>query len=459
MKSPSAILSLPSELDEARRRREEDDQDLSVDNHGDDWSSLLSEGRTDDWRSDDDCCASSSAEEDEFQARWDELERRLAARWAYLEKITVGKKSACVRQMRRREMEVARLERDELLLEQIAAQKDNSSAEDTGKDEKKDRAGRKTDGTDDEGTAPKKRTRIQSVCDFLTFELNSTVPAILSLLLHNIAMAGIFELGNDCLNMVYAGTAATFSSSSSSSPQLSEAPDGDDELDELQDEFKPANMVEFCFFGAAFLLGCALMRSTGDLFWWLSDRDYDCLKFDYHNRIRLRYPGARIVHAVRSSLLVRCFVYMVGYNACYQMSQEIFEELSERLWNQNSNLLRHLPSSTFDVNLFQTEEAAWEEPDISSIFPCERTCQEEIDRREAAFEEMVSADMEYTERVLATSSYSTFWQKWITCSDYMGIDDAPPVYNPLGDLLFYVAVLSCCIAMLRWYGFVFWERY
>ena len=163
-----------------------------------------------------------------------------------------------------------------------------------------------------------------------------------------------------------------------------------------------------------------MMRCT-DLYWWLNDADYDCLKFDFHNRLRLLHFNShskdlwtRLLYAVHYYDTVRWLVYSFGYNFCYQVAQEILE-YGEYFWNQSETALRYLPSNTFDVNLFQTLEDAMddEQPHIASVFLCERTCQDEIDRREAAYEEMMSADQEYTERVLAATSYTTYWASWV----------------------------------------------
>ena len=42
---------------------------------------------------------------------------------------------------------------------------------------------------------------------------------------------------------------------------------------------------------------------------------------------------------------------------------------------------------------------------------------------------------------------------------YMGSDEAPPVFDPAGDLLTYLVEVALCILILYWYGFAFWDRY
>jgi len=437
---------LPEHDGDTQRIPEDDDDD------DDDWSSLLSEGRTDEWYyEDDDYSCSLSESEQDFWAQWDALERQLAARWRSLDKLVDtaeaeggrGKNPNYVHQMRVREMEAAHVKREELLLQHVAGLSPNRDATADGNSAK---AHGNIQGKTPKTATPLEdqniRTWLQRVSEFVLFERTSTIPAIFTLLLHNVAVICIFDLVD---TFVDEAKKLWMSKLNSPSPQQEEQ-----------------WWVESLFYGVVFATGCTLMRSTGDLFWWLNDREYDCVKFDYHNTIRLRcYHGARIIHAVRHYLVVRCLVYTIGYTLCYLVAQQIFD-LGEDLWNQRESLLRYLPSNTFNVDLFQTLDAVQEdeEPDISTTFLCERTCQEEMDRRSDAFEEMLSADQEYTERVLAASSYSAFWEAWVESrAVYMGVDEAPPVFSPAVDLLYYIVFFLFFVGLLRWYGFVFWDRY
>ena len=409
----------------------------------DDWLTLLSEYRAAEYRGvdQDEAVWSFDCSEDEFQAEWDWLEEQLADRWARLDKIcqdsvvggtTTNRKPNFLRglylqQMRRRELEVAQLKRDELLQYFARSLGDKKN----GKHKTNSPVGNSMDTVSGAGNSSNSGTWLWNIWESIIFEMNSTLPAILSMLFYNILMISVFDLVEDFWGMLRGQSA----------------------------------MIESSFTCLAMLVGGTLLYSTGDLGWWLNDRDHDHFKFDLHNRVRLPgWYGARFMHAVRYYLPVRWLVFLLGYNCCYQASQHLFE-LGEVVWNQSEKMLRNLPSNNFDVNLFQTVDEAMDDDavHIHSIFLCERTCQQEIDRREAASAEILRADQEYTERALAASSHSSYWFKWALHHTepwyYRKRPEAPPVFDPTGDLLYYFVVVVFCILILRCYGFAFWERY
>jgi hypothetical protein len=174
--------------------------------------------------------------------------------------------------------------------------------------------------------------------------MNSTIPAVFSVMVHCIAHNGIYDGLNAIFDMIKREVT-----------RASESP-----------------RIELTFFIVTLFLGVLMLRLTGDLFWWLNDRDYDCLKFDYHNRLRLEYRDAKIMSWVRTRDLLRVTLYMVGYHFCYASASVIHFYVSY-LFDQKEALLSELPSVKYGE-----EGVCLTERDESF---CSHTCQEEVDRQ------------------------------------------------------------------------------
>ena len=123
---------------------------------------------------------------------------------------------------------------------------------------------------------------------------------------------------------------------------------------------------------AVFFVGVLLLRLSSDIFWWLSDRNYDCIKFDLHNRLRLGRGDARLLVTVRERPLVRVTFFMTGFSLCYLATMVLLWQYGKQPLDQKDELLRQLPSLTLDRPPRQT---------LALISYCSQTCQNEMERQ------------------------------------------------------------------------------
>lgn len=388
-----------------------------------------------------------------WPVKWDALERDLAARSAQLERIAVGKSPALVRQLRFRELQVSMLQREALLREQIT-EMDGTATVSTRSS--KEREAVNVCGNVENGptfhTTTTKSSWFRCLYEAIIFELNVTLPAVISLILHCIATGGIYEGLCAIVHSLYYYYWTAWTEGSC----YSEA---------------AVTYLDVAFYGAVFLVGVTGMRCTGDLYWWLSDRDHDCWIFDYRNRIRLGcyFRKAQMIRTVRKHAIAKVILYTVGYSLCYLTSHVLLSYVST--WgSQPTRLLKHLPSRTFRIDSYPTlldaarhlDELDGNTARASSTFPCERTCQEEIDRVEAAYTEIQRADREYTLRALSINSHKLYWSNWIHSSDgeISGVDhQSVALFDYTSEIIFGLVVFVVGVGLLRAYGFVFWERY
>jgi hypothetical protein len=376
---------------------------------------------------------------DLFVQKWDKLEKELTARQAHLDIIAVGKNPALIRQIRDRELQAAMHKREQLLLEQLAAvvEGNKSSTVVVHASDTNPKNGRSKRIHADTITAtssssvqhcqmssssppPARSLQLwQRMYDAMVFEVYSTGRATFALALHCMALAGIVELVGEMVRCFLGVVRQRFAFTS--------------------------EWIDIALYIFVFAVGVALVRWTGYLYWWLGDQEYDCLKFDYHNRIRLGYSNARIMWAVRQSPVLRFWLFMVGYYLVYTTSHALMSYVY-RWCGQQARLNQFLPSATFLRHEFQTLSAAEREIDLSLQFVCSRTCQQEMDRQSAAHSELHRIERDYTLRVLSKDSYYVYWSQWALSwgtADY-GVDETVPLFNNTGEILFALGVFVTC---------------
>jgi hypothetical protein len=360
---------------------------------------------------------------DAFVQKWDKLEKELTARQAHLDIIAVGKSPALIRQIRDRELQAAMHKREELLLEQLSAENKSCAvfhSSGTGANNKQAKRQADTNTATSVHETPRPAL-LRRFYDAVLFEVHSTGRATFALAFHCMALAGIVELVGELVRCFLVGARRRFVSTS--------------------------EWIDICLYLLVFGVGITLVRWTGYLYWWLGDEEYDCLKFDYHNRIRLgsHYANARVMWAVRQSPVLRFWLFMVGYYMVYTPTHALMWYVY-RWCGQQARLNQFLPSATFLVNEFQTLQAAESEVDLSLQFVCTRTCQQEMDRQSAAHSELHRIERDYTLRVLSKDSYYVYWSQWALSwgtADY-GVEDTMPLFNNAGEILFALGVLVTC---------------
>lgn len=277
-----------------------------------------------------------------LKENWDHLERHFDKRERILNKISSGKSKPFLRQIQERELLVRRQAFDGLLL----AVDDCGDNQAVKEELRKSLDDREASALMDHQLQKKPACISQRCHNWFIFEMNSMVPAVFSLLVHSIVHTSVYDGLHSCFGAVK----AIFTNSG-------ESP-----------------LIDLCFFGTIFFLGVLLIRLTGDLYWWLSDQDYAMVKFDFHNRRRLRFWDARVLSAIRVRQIVRVAMFMVGYNCCYSSISEFHFAMERFFFDQSEEVMANLPSAKFTKDhgmcLAEREESF-----------CTRSCQDEIDRQ------------------------------------------------------------------------------
>lgn len=80
-------------------------------------------------------------------------------------------------------------------------------------------------------------------------------------------------------------------------------------------------MVEPVHFGwwvGTLVVSVLLLRSTGDIYWWLSDDTASCVQHDRRNQAALLGRGHWILWLARENMVMRAALFIVGYSICYE---------------------------------------------------------------------------------------------------------------------------------------------
>lgn len=410
-----------------------------------------------------------------FLQKWNGLDQELSARLERLTKIVGGRhheqnKSPWIRHLRRREAQASMRKREAWLLEEIARLKDDTDTDDTNNNNSGGRASttmiahvrsklnelwRRSDATGESDST----SCLSTMWDALVFECHSTLPASLAMLVHCIALAGILELVCECVRCIVSLTQQQIVKMAARMPMTN----GTATPKHFFGVFgSDAGVVECAIHTTVCLVGLTLVRSTGYLYWWLPDAQRDALKFDYHNRIRLaksktpfyksRYPTARILLYVKQRPVLQVTLFMLGYYMVYSTSNWFMVNL-ESMSSQQSRLTRFLPSATFSMEQFQTVESAASSTLLHSMFLCDRTCDEELDRRQEACQELHRAERAYTKQVLSAESYFIYWAQWAHgWGGYHPVEfgvegENLPLFDDEFNISFAAIAFACCLLL------------
>lgn len=243
-----------------------------------------------------------------IQEQWERLERNFVKRDQLLARISRGKNEAFVRQLRYREYLTRHRQREKLVMDQLILSK---------KEDKSDTFQVPHLPQQQVDECNQKRSPFHVLVDFVLYELNSTIPALLCVVLHCVAHIALYELVYYVCDEI--------------KKQLGE-------FFELSSTFVNRN-----FYIGMLVVGTLMMRTTGDLLWWLNEKDYACVKFDYHNRYRLGFWDAKVLKYVRGNEVVRAIIFMLGYYLCYMGTYQFYLYLS-KFFDEKSILLAELPS-------------------------------------------------------------------------------------------------------------------
>lgn len=360
----------------------------------------------------------------------DYLEAKFARRDRILDQISQGKSRAFVELMRRHEEEVRSDERERLMLKLMYAPKEKKTTvtnasngeERCGSDNLgvrlfpnkaslvADRAQSNASGKM-EGKPARTASCASMAREFLIYELSTTIPAALSFVAQTLTEYASYEITSI---LVWLARRHIRSDS---------------------DKYQDGLMT------LIFVVGLVLMRFSGSLYWWLSDRDYGCVKFEMHNRLRLGMWDARALHWARRRSWARCFLFVFGYYLCFAGVLH-FVYRFYLLWDESDRLMRRLPSSAYDGDVCMA--------DLDRF-----SCEAELQRREKHFDSLEEKDREHVYWFWSDRSYDFYWVEGAEGIGYYGY----PLLSWNRELLLLIATLAVSLSGLTWYGFIFWNKY
>jgi len=208
-----------------------------------------------------------------------------------------------------------------------------------------------------------------------------------------------------------------------------------------------------------------LPRLTGGVWTWANDDAYAAVKFDMHNRLRLRQLDARILRWFRRHRAIRSVVDIVSLYLQY-MAVSFFLQyyVVPALLDVRDGVLSTLPSSKLSVHFCTTRiqemlgsgiSASCSNIDLSG-FANENVCFDDssqivedgpwcYDAEELA-EAMTAEDEQYLLSKVSVSSYYSF------------IGDSRSVLtSPMGIITFSFAMTAFSVGALFRFGFRFWD--
>jgi hypothetical protein len=366
-------------------------------------------------------------DETDDRTAFDYLEAKFARRDRILDHISQGKSRAFVELMRKHEEEVRSDERERLILKLLYATKERKSSVTNALDgEEKcdsdrlafpDKASlalgraQSTAERKKEGEPSRTATFSAMAREFLVYELSTTVPAALSFVAQTLTEYASYEITSI---LVWQARRHIRSDS---------------------DKYQDGLMM------LIFVLGLVLMRFSGSLYWWLSDRDYGCVKFEMHNRLRLGRWDARVLQWARSRSYMRCFLFIFGYYLSFAGILHYVYRFY-LLWDESDRLMRHLPSSAYDRDVCMA--------DLDRF-----SCEAELQRRERHFDSLEEKDREHVYWFWSDRSYDLYWVEGVEGVTYYGY----PLLSKNRELLLLIATLALSLSGLTWYGFIFWNKY
>lgn len=387
-------------LEEEKYNMDDNDDDDNMS-----WDSIISEPRTPEWYSnsneDEKEKENLTKEERTFLEGWDALERKLKQRMDHLRHISRHQSKAFRDVLVRRELAAATKRRQDFVRRYAG-----SSFSDT-----------------------KSKTTFswsnwyQEMVDFIVFEWHTTVRAVAGLFLHSVGMGGFYFLVEILIQKTTTFLALYMNLTFF-----------------LKQPFASAAVL--------FVIGAAVTRCSGYLYWWLNDTVHDYLKFDYHNRLRLGFPGAAILNAARSNLVGRALVYLIGYNICFQVADTSYGLVSQYMVPSASPILERLPSHHIVYDPYWNDDR----------FVCDRTCAEETAAREAFAEALWEDDFSFTKTHLSMDAHYTYWMSWVNQDDAFSYSVVVTEYTWMYGFILSIVWVVVCVALLRLYGFVFWKN-
>jgi len=239
------------------------------------------------------------------------------------------------------------------------------------------------------------------------FEWHTTLPCVLSLAVHCLAHASVYDIIEI----------------------------GFEEMRKFVENNIPWINPDVLTTTCTLILGMALIRSSGYLYWWLNDTDFSCVKFDYHNRLRLKRWDARYLLWVKRRPVLQASMFVMGYHLCYHFVFIVYA----KFFNSFS-ILRH----------YAEGETILPEDFVSSV-----------GKAMQVFTELCRAELMQDEGC-PTASYDFLRNyTWGSNEGADSIEESMALPLPLSLLatLFCTCVCLVSVSLLHSYGFAVFHKY
>jgi len=272
-----------------------------------------------------------------------------------------------------------------------------------------------------------KKGFIFGLYDYAVMEWHTTMPAIFSLTIHSLAHAALYD-GVEILSEEF--------------KKHLEA------LSKTTKLYMNPTALGHCIM---FFFGLVLLRASGQLYWWLNNNDFHCIKFDYHNRLQLGHWDARFLKWMKGHPVLRAVLYFIGYQFCFMVVNDIFD-YGFYFLDQRDQILQHLPSTQFE------NTARCVNP-RTLLIPS--SCQDEMERMDEEMNSILSEDFEYLYRVVDFKSFEAYFYDWAkVLVDDADEGDVPyPLLSPSRSMLFCFVIAATSVFLLQVYGFGVFSKY
>lgn len=273
---------------------------------------------------------------------------------------------------------------------------------------------------------PVKQSLMNQLYETVIFELNTTLPAIVSVTIYTMATSSFY---NTVTSVIY----------------------------EIHRKVNPngGQVIYDLFYLSSFLMGMYLMKLSGYIYYFLPDNVYDCAKLDYHNQIRLGTWHARWLRWIQLRPRVAKLLYLTGWYIAYPTIGIWLSKITTRFVNQRESLVNGLPSYQYDDDysgMCVSDDQHYSAPFFS--------CNAEINRQENeywnAYYELQKADKRHISTYFSVGSESVFWGEWARLEPGWKISSA--LYGPCTEILIYLVSMVASWYLLFQYGYDIFKR-
>eukprot|EP00591_Stephanopyxis_turris_P016794 CAMPEP_0195539636 /NCGR_PEP_ID=MMETSP0794_2-20130614/50159_1 /TAXON_ID=515487 /ORGANISM="Stephanopyxis turris, Strain CCMP 815" /LENGTH=676 /DNA_ID=CAMNT_0040673677 /DNA_START=144 /DNA_END=2174 /DNA_ORIENTATION=- len=221
--------------------------------------------------------------------------------------------------------------------------------------------------------------------------------------------------------------------------------------------FRQQKNQDFVYF-ATFIVGLILIRLSGSIWNWLSEERYVGVKFDMHNKLRLRDIDARFLRWIKNRPMLRSWIDVIGIYMCF-ISVGFFlqDRFMPAVCDIRQDLYTQLPSYAYENVMTSTKsiigrtdshEIEYTTGAPAEIWRCtlEKICCLPNMDDEEFMEVLEQLDEDYLFKTLSRNSFYSL----------LGWEHAPVVSTQC-QIGFYAANAAATMLILHKIGVGFWD--